>query len=204
MNMHLKVDIARASTLWREGKTRVEIAERFGVTDSVMKHVVRKNRDHFPHRERQLTHDDMWSDDELKQASDMWKRGDSAEIIADRFGVARNTIFGLAQRKRDWFPARQHGGRTVARRNSTPSERVEIAKRQAAAFRSTVLKPVKLNDYDAARLPHAKELSDLTKCECKWPLNDGGPFLFCAEVATGDYCRSHHARSLGRTMQVAA
>lgn len=34
---------------------------------------------------------------------------------------------------------------------------------------------------------------------CMWPLNDGGPYLFCGHAKLGKYayCQHHHVRSLG-------
>jgi hypothetical protein len=49
--------------------------------------------------------------------------------------------------------------------------------------------------YDAERLPLSKTLLDLEPCECKWPMNSGGPFLFCAAPAEKAYCDHHKQRS---------
>lgn len=52
-------------------------------------------------------------------------------------------------------------------------------------------------EYDTERMEHAKTLLELGPHECKWPLNDGGPYLFCAEATNGAaYCRHHALRSL--------
>jgi len=50
--------------------------------------------------------------------------------------------------------------------------------------------------YDTERLPFAKRLEDLQPGECIWPINSGGPYLFCAAKTSGRYCPHHKARLL--------
>ncbi|ASY72624.1 hypothetical protein N181_23780 [Sinorhizobium fredii USDA 205] len=50
------------------------------------------------------------------------------------------------------------------------------------------------NAYDIQRLPFAKRLEELSPGECIWPINGGGPYLFCAAKAVGRYCPHHKAR----------
>ena len=50
--------------------------------------------------------------------------------------------------------------------------------------------------YDAERLPFAKRLEELLPGECIWPINSGGPYLFCAAKTKGKYCPHHKARLL--------
>ncbi|ASY63028.1 hypothetical protein SJ05684_c15860 [Sinorhizobium sojae CCBAU 05684] len=53
------------------------------------------------------------------------------------------------------------------------------------------------NKYDANRLQFAKRLEDLLPGECIWPINSGGPYLFCAAKTDGKkYCAHHKARLL--------
>lgn len=48
-----------------------------------------------------------------------------------------------------------------------------------------------------------KSLLDLEPNECRYPMNDGGPYLFCAEVqATGSsYCAAHRDVSFRRVQE---
>lgn len=44
-------------------------------------------------------------------------------------------------------------------------------------------------------------LLDLKPDACRWPVNDGGPFLFCGEVVASPlrpYCAAHAARAVGQ------
>ncbi|PDT53093.1 GcrA cell cycle regulator [Sinorhizobium americanum] len=50
------------------------------------------------------------------------------------------------------------------------------------------------NEYDVRRLPFAKRLEDLLPGDCIWPINSGGPYLFCAAKAVGKYCPHHKTR----------
>jgi len=45
----------------------------------------------------------------------------------------------------------------------------------------------------------ALPLLDLDHDQCRWPVNDGGPFLFCADPVGGSssYCALHAALSVG-------
>jgi GcrA cell cycle regulator len=42
-------------------------------------------------------------------------------------------------------------------------------------------------------------LLDLKSTSCRWPVNEGNPFLFCGERARegGPYCAHHAARAVG-------
>jgi len=46
-------------------------------------------------------------------------------------------------------------------------------------------------------------LLELEPGDCRWPVNDGSPFLFCAAPAAtgGPYCACHAAMSIGRGTQ---
>lgn len=46
-------------------------------------------------------------------------------------------------------------------------------------------------------------LLDLKTCSCRWPVNDGNPFLFCGDRAQagGPYCATHAARAAGHGTQ---
>ncbi|RVH12788.1 GcrA cell cycle regulator [Sinorhizobium meliloti] len=125
---------------------------------------------------------------DIEASAKLWKEGLSASQIASRFGVSRNVIVGLAYRNRDQFPARQKRKLTPVRREPPR------ARNQAPELKTEPEIPA--TAYDAERLTHAKQLHQLSAGECCWPLNTGGPYLFCAAETTGRYCRNHHSRSL--------
>jgi GcrA cell cycle regulator len=125
---------------------------------------------------------------DIETSAKLWKDGLSASQIASRFGVSRNVIVGLAYRNRDRFPPRQK------RKPAPRREPTRRSRQQAPALQAEPEIPA--TAYDAERLTHAKQLHQLSAGECCWPLNTGGPYLFCAAETTGRYCRKHHARSL--------
>ncbi|MQW73655.1 GcrA cell cycle regulator [Sinorhizobium medicae] len=131
---------------------------------------------------------------DIEAASKLWRDDLPASQIAKRFGVSRNVIVGLAFRNRGLFPWRGDSGK----KSRAPG--------QAKTTRPRKLAPelkrepeIAATAYDAERLQSAKPLHHLSARECCWPLNTGGPYLFCAAETTGRYCRNHHARSLPKT-----
>ena len=59
-----------------------------------------------------------------------------------------------------------------------------------------------------------KSLLDLEPNDCRYPMNDGGPYLFCADpkhwhmnksgLAQSSYCRKHHFICLRESEKAAA
>ncbi|EHK78058.1 GcrA cell cycle regulator [Sinorhizobium meliloti CCNWSX0020] len=136
---------------------------------------------------------------DIEAAAKLWRDDLSASQIAKRFGVSRNVIVGLAYRNRKLFPQREErktpGKRPIAQREPRKRESApRIRKMEPVAEPVVELAPP--TEYDAERLPSAKRLHELSAGQCCWPLNTGGPYLFCAAETTGRYCRNHHARSL--------
>jgi GcrA cell cycle regulator len=125
---------------------------------------------------------------DIEASAKLWSEGLSASQIARRFGVSRNVVIGIAYRNRDRFPPRQKR-KLAPRREPTRRPREKAPEIQAEP-------EISATAYDAERLTHAKLLHQLSAGECCWPLNTGGPYLFCAAETTGRYCRNHHARSL--------
>ncbi|ASQ03642.1 GcrA cell cycle regulator [Sinorhizobium meliloti] len=126
---------------------------------------------------------------DIEASAKLWSEGLSASQIASRFGVSRNVVIGIAYRNRDRFPPRQKRKLARSRRERTRRPREQAPEIQAEP-------EIPATAYDGERLTHAKPLHELTAGECCWPLNTGGPYLFCAAETTGRYCRNHHARSL--------
>ncbi|MDW9581923.1 GcrA cell cycle regulator [Sinorhizobium meliloti] len=130
---------------------------------------------------------------DIEAAAKLWKDDLSASQIAKRFGVSRNVIVGLAFRNRSLFPWRGDAGKKTRAPGQAKTAR---PRKQAPELKREPEIPA--TAYDAERLKHAKLLHHLMAGECCWPLNTGGPYLFCAAETTGRYCRNHHARSLPR------
>ncbi len=106
--------------------------------------------------------------------------------------ASRNVIVGIAFRNRAFFPEKQQFRRSQPKKD-TPAPRKDEARRP---FHPHEREPVTPSDYDVKRLPFAKRLENLLPGECKWPVNNGSPYLFCAAEATGKYCQDHQSRAL--------
>ena len=153
---------------------------------------------------------------DIDRMARMWNvEGLSMGQIASRFGITRQAVAGLISRNRDRFKRRNtfnqrvkgsHPPEPIVTASQKANERrkafhaVKVAEEAAAAPVEIVEPEMDGKEYDAGRLPMAKELLDLEPCHCRWPLTDIGPHLFCcAEVVTGSpYCAHHKARSKGR------
>lgn len=149
---------------------------------------------------------------DIERMANMWNReGLSMGQIASHFGMTRQTVAGIIHRNRDLFESRRDANgkkprNPIVTASQKANERrkafhaVKVAEEAAAAPVEIVEPEINGKEYDAARLPMAKDLIDLEPCHCRWPLTDIGPHLFCcAEVVTGSPYRAHHrARSKGK------
>lgn len=157
---------------------------------------------------------------DIERMAHMWNVEQmSMGEIAAVLRVTRNTVSGIINRNRAMFESRRdaNGKKPREKRTTKPREPIVTASQRAnqrrRAFHAvkvaeeaqrapvTPVEPeIDGKEYDAERLPMAKDLMALGNCDCRWPLNEGGPFLFCcAEVVTGSpYCAHHKARSKGR------
>jgi len=164
----------------------------------------------------------VWTERNTAAAAEMWNAGKSGGEIAAAIGASRNAVIGKAHRNPELFEDKGGTGKgwrggkvfnpdrreykTVIK--PAADRRIKIrkaeAEKAAAAQRQAIREAREAGSaYDAERLPHAKTLLELGAKECHWPMNDGGPFLFCASEAThgdqkGDpnYCRCHYLRRL--------
>lgn len=119
----------------------------------------------------------------ISVAAELWRDEQSASRIAKQLGVTRSTILGIAYRNRQLFPRRRSRNEHFFTSRSGPGA-------------------PPLSDYDRDRLASAKLLHELKRHQCRWPLNDGGPYLFCAAETTGSYCEHHAERSRARKIEV--
>lgn len=153
----------------------------------------------------------------IAEAARMWNDGYSASMVGAALGLSRNSIVGMAHRNREMFmekstspkPARIQKEMGAVRK---PRKRVLVPpteKRKPLAkgvrrqvetsklfpvFKVETIPAAVKTEYDAERLLHAVTLEHLGRRQCKWPLNNGGPYLFCAADADGNYCQHHHSR----------
>jgi GcrA cell cycle regulator len=134
----------------------------------------------------------------------MWNAGKSAAIIGAEFGVSRNVIIGMADRNRDQFPFRM---RKPIVRNPERAEKSEKEKttqkpvQRDLSFDGEMIQETVENEpvsrYEANRAHLAKNMVDLGAMECKWPVGDDRPYMFCAASAAKGhhYCEHHLSRN---------
>ena len=131
-----------------------------------------------------------WTDELVSRVASLWADDLSQSEIAAKIGVTRNMIAGLANRNRDIMPARTKTGRPMT--TSPRRERVAKLSVVASVEETSAVDP---NEYDHARIQHAKLLHETGDHECKWALTGKGPYLFCAETTIpGKSWCSHHAQ----------
>lgn len=165
-----------------------------------------------------------WATKEVREELKvMLADGRTAREMADRYGVSRNAVIGIVSRdkalkevgfalKPGWNGSM--AGKTTRKSNPTPS--LPRASRKGVRGGK-----ISLNRLKVAPTPPIVEMFDgvpdtpgrfgaphvagidlmmLTECRCKWPLNDGGPFLFCGEAKKSDgaYCAFHAQASIGK------
>lgn len=128
----------------------------------------------------------------------VWREEISATEIAAAIGVSKGTIIGYYGRNKAALSdtplsSRKGKQKTNAPRKSRAKSPEEKERDRLA--RMELPKPVSI-------VPHVHGLYVLLEdCDgCTWPLNDGGPYLFCGHAKFGKYayCEHHHERSRGR------
>lgn len=161
-----------------------------------------------------------WKPEEIEEMGRLWVHQNlSASQIGAMFGISRNSVIGIAHRNRELFGKRPGPKSNLTQEQREERDRIRREKRyareklqRAKEREENGLKPKKFEapplvgykihtlPYDLGRMPHAKTLSDLDACECRWPLNGDGPQLFCAETTDErkPYCEHHQQRSVGQ------
>lgn len=143
-----------------------------------------------------------WTDEQVEQLRQMWVEGLSANEIAKKLGVSKNSIVGKVHRlclqarpspikRKDSVPEQQ-ALPEAASENIPPSEEVEEEKIEVSAPQSVSLKSVKKNSGK-----NTVRLVELDSHTCRWPIGDprDEDFCFCGKkVRTGQtYCDEHSA-----------
>lgn len=150
-----------------------------------------------------------WTEDVTAKAAEMWNEGKSAGEISAVIGASRNAVISKAHRTPKLFNSKNGEGKGYRRGKGTsvPILDTQERKRRAAEVaraqeqrRAISQAQTTASTYDVERLAQAKQLVDLGRRECHFPINEGGPFLYCAaETSKGSYCECHRLRMLPST-----
>lgn len=157
-----------------------------------------------------------WHTNNIEKIADMLREGWTARQIGAHFAVSRNAVIGVVHRN----PVLREIGfkRSPGPQNIEKVRAISVAATRGKSVRGGT---VSLNKIKAIQAPAIVELFDavpdipgrfgaphvagmdlmmLNEHRCKWPINDGGPFLFCGEAKKSDrpYCAFHNMAALGK------
>jgi GcrA cell cycle regulator len=177
MNIHIEVDKDAAAEMWSDGLSITDIAARYGVTRSKISGMMNRDRERFPKR-----------------------RADGPRYTRTGGRKPQPKQPGEARAK----PLHNNVGHKARDMHNTRKARMEATRREADEFAAGTSEYLKIAPSDAERLNTGtgKELMDLGAHDCRFALNNGSPFIFCAS-ATDDgavYC-SHHAQRAYRARE---
>lgn len=155
--------------------------------------------------------DSIWTDakvDELRQlvaSAQKFTAGD----IAHALRCSRNSVVGKARRLGLELPNHYVPGPPKPKKprlRKPKAIRIHGASAYGRPLVEAVFEPVDnpVPSIEDSAIPREqlKTLFDLGAAECRWAVNDGGPFLFCAAPVAFDgcpYCASHYRRSVNPT-----
>jgi GcrA cell cycle regulator len=170
------------------------------------------------HRGRDLFPDFKWNAEKTERLKRLWEEGLSDSRIAGLIGCSRNAVIGKRKRSGLQHPedvernararATGNGGGTVVR---VKAKRKRIASAHTGGTTQRINNrasgsdaPVEPRQISAslvefnAAIPkdQIKMLVELGLEHCRWPMNDGGPYLFCGAVGANmgerrPYCSGH-------------
>jgi len=160
----------------------------------------------------------IWTEEAKDRIAGMWGDGRTAsQIAAEIGGVSRNAVVGVVHRDKRLkaigfkrSPGQLNDGKAQKLSISARRRRGEVRGGHVSRNRLKVapVPPiVELMDGDPGLpewfgAPHVAGVTMmmLTEHRCKWPINDGGPFLFCGCEADFDrpYCDFHTELAKGK------
>lgn len=203
MNIHsfkwTDENICKLTAMSSEGLSAREIGEKLGISkDAVLGKLFRMpelaemkrkatKKQPLPYKPRRVAN--PMTPEMISKASRLWAIGRSATDIAKAIGKTAPQLLNFAYSNRDMFPARQRG------RQPYKSKRAPSVEPAPDCIDPSIFLPPA--GYDADRLENGKQLHELSKRCCHWPLGNGGPFIFCAAPTqvTNGYCEHHRKRA---------
>ena len=151
-----------------------------------------------------------WSKEQDEILKRLWNEGKTcSEIACSLPGKSRNAVIG--RRVRMGLPDRDA---SKAKRSRGGRPRSDILRPARSPHNGHIALPEHIRQLRALSeemkraerpLPKVLEtveplnllLIELTESQCKWPVNEGDPFLFCGhpKAEGSPYCSQHHARA---------
>lgn len=183
-----KIDKEIAAKMWAEDASMGEIAEYFGTSRNTVSGMMNRNRDLFPKKRAELV-----AEAQGRKNRPSVKR--NRRVNVQNIAKARQIAAGV-ERDTKVKPNRNTGLFGPRKRKNIHQIRIEDARREVEEFEAGTSPLLQTLPDDAARIATGKELMALGLHECKWPLNEGNPYIFCAKATGGPrYCPHHSARS---------
>lgn len=158
-----------------------------------------------------------WTDDEIELLRKCVVQGMSYGQMLPLFpGRARNALIGKSHRKGfHQLPADPSPPEPVAtppkpRFQMLPDEpppapwpEVQKQATQPPAWAPPPLKPAPAEPAPSQPPAGGVLLMALREHHCRWPINDGGPFLFCGcrKAVSSPYCEAHAAKAVRRVSE---
>ncbi len=142
----------------------------------------------------------------------VWREGITSAQIGMAVGATKNSIVGFYSRHRDMLEGyplplsvkeKSDKGilsaKTLKNDEYAENARMKRVNANVASIITTHTGP----EFEAHDIPstdgYGLYVTLADNNGCMWPLNDGGPYLFCGHAKLGKYayCQHHHVRSLG-------
>ena len=141
-----------------------------------------------------------WSAAEIEAIRTLWESGKTGGFIAAQLGRSRCSILGKLSRL--GIKGRQATARVQRATKVPKAEAKETRHKGSNAYR--ILHAIRNRQEVATRIaaaavklppsrivPGSNPVTLFERTGCCFPVNEGGPFLFCNEAAEGSYCPSH-------------
>ena len=191
--------VASLKELHKQGLPASAIAQQFGISRNAVIGKIHRTIElaPIPPSVANSSHKTgtAWTAEMIETAIKAWVDNKSPAVIGAMIGKTTGQVNSYASDHRHLFPKRSGGGK-----NSVKPKKPLATEYIAPQF---LVPP---EGYDAERLEHAKELHEIEARECRWPLNNGSPFMFCAaETEKGaTYCLHHRMRARPKASEVLA
>lgn len=162
-------------SMWAANATRPEIAAHLGRSLNSV-NARSKRLDLLPKV--------LWSKEREERLAQLWADHVQDHVIAEMFGLTRSAIKNKVQRLK--LPPRHMVRQPQLQKRATW---------RSYGHRGQVRLPSKpVPMPTTVPEPVTTPVGLLDRTGCAWPVNDGGPFLFCNHPTEGTYCEHHHQR----------